>query len=823
MDKESLEQAKTSPTGDDQVGTYGNALPNGTRLFEFEIKRVLGEGGFGVVYRTFDHSLHRNVAVKEYLPGAYATRRGDHTITVRSLQFKATFEAGLRSFIQEARLLAQFEHPALVKILRFWEANGTAYMAMPEYQGLTLRETLKADPGYANEATLKALASPLLEAVALLHNQQCFHRDISPDNIIIQPNGAPVLLDFGAARRIIGDMTQALTVVLKPGYAPIEQYVEDGGLVQGAWTDVYGLAAVLYTAVAGKPPPAAVARGYKDSLVPLATDPPPGYSLQFLGGIDAGLAVRPEDRPQSIAAFRELLGLTLDDDPQRTVIIARPRADESGAASARTDRRSEPSLQGVPTAGRGERETGPGEVASRATGGREPSLQGVPTAGRGERETGPGDTASPAPRSRWLVSVIAVAVLATVAAVGWVLLSGGVALPFLASPRERMEVASRASPPSDSSRPPAEAPASRADGESTRSSILDQASVSTAGSIPGQSGTAGSQVPVVPGGGPVAAGQVSTTKAADTGTPTTKSGTPPPERKPLETVAALKKDKTKEPPVTTRADRQPGADKPVDARVAKAAPAKAAPEVQIPALPPPADSARPQVRPEPEKSAEIADSMKGLSEDGKRYRIDAERGDATAQALLARMHATGQGAPRSDADAAKWYRKAADQGNAQAQTNLGTMYGAGRGVPKDQAEAVKWYLKAADQGNAQAQANLGIMYSKGVGVAKDETEAAKWSRKAAEQGNATAQTNLGFMYGAGRGVPNDDAEAVRWYRKAAEQGNPVGQTYLGNMYATGRGVAKDDAEALRWYRKATDQGYGDAAERVKVLEQAGRK
>ena len=817
MDKERLDPADSNPTGDDQGGTYGNALPNGTRLFEFEIKRVLGEGGFGVVYRTFDHSLHRNVAVKEYLPGAYATRRGDHTITVRSLQFKATFEAGLRSFIQEARLLAQFEHPALVKILRFWEANGTAYMAMPEYQGLTLRETLKADPGYANEATLKALASPLLEAVALLHSQQCFHRDISPDNIIIQPNGAPVLLDFGAARRINGDMTQALTVVLKPGYAPIEQYVEDGGLVQGAWTDVYGLAAVLYSAVAGKPPPAAVARGYKDSLVPLATNPPPGYSVHFLGGIDAGLAVRPEDRPQSIAAFRELLGLTPDDDPQRTVLISRPRVEDSRSAETRTDRRSEPSLQGARTARGAEGQTGPGDAASRAPRGREPSLQGAPTAGRVERETGPADAVSRAPRGRWLVGVVAVAALAGVIGVGWVLLGGGMGFPFLGSPGgETSQAASRASPPSESSRPPTEAAASRADSESTGSSSQNQTPAAAPGPTSGP-------VPVVPGGSPGPGGHVSLAKAADSGAPAAKGGTTPPELKPLETVAALKKDKAKEPPATTRPDRQSTADKAVEAKLAKVTPARNAAEGQIVAPPPPADSSRPQVRVEPEKNAEIPEALKGLSEDGKRYRTDADRGDATAQALLARMYATGQGAPRSDAEAAKWYRKSADQGNAQAQTNLGTMYGAGRGVPKDEAEAVKWYLKAADQGNAQAQANLGIMYSKGLGVAKDEAEAAKWSRKAAEQGNATAQTNLGFMYGAGRGVPKDDAEAVRWYRKAADQGHAVGQMLLGNMYAIGQGVAKDEAEASRWYRKAADQGYGEAAERIKVLEQASRK
>ena len=305
-------------------GGHGDALPAGTRLSEFELESVLGEGGFSVVYLAFDHTLERHVAIKEYLPGAYAMRCEDGTVAARSGERQATFETGLRSFIDEARLLAKFEHPALVKVLRFWEANGTAYMAMPHYQGRTLREIVKTDRGFATEARLKALLSPLLDAVALLHAEKCYHRDIAPDNIIVQPNGAPVLLDFGAARRIIGDMTHALTVVLKPGYAPIEQYAEEGGPAQGPWTDVYAFAAVLYAVITGKAPVAAVARAYSDALVPLQRDPPVGYSPQFLGAIDAALAVRPEDRPQSIAAFRASLGLHTEQDYERTIMMAAP-------------------------------------------------------------------------------------------------------------------------------------------------------------------------------------------------------------------------------------------------------------------------------------------------------------------------------------------------------------------------------------------------------------------------------------------------------------------------------------------------------------------
>ena len=298
-----------------------NALPVGTRVLEFEITRVIGEGGFSVVYLAFDHTLHRSIALKEYIPSALASRRGDNTVAVRSAQHQETFEAGLRSFINEARLLAQFDHPALVKVYRFWEANGTAYMAMPHYGGRTLRDILRADPAQASEAWLKKLLVPLLDALQLLPAHRCYHRDVAPDNIQVLENGAPVLLDFGAARRTIGDMTQAFTVILKPGYAPIEQYADEADLKQGPWTDVYALAAVLYGAIAHKPPPTAVARVIKDPLEPLATRSLAGYSATFLAGIDRGLAVRPEERPQSVGEWRGLLGM--DDFAATTVLHVR--------------------------------------------------------------------------------------------------------------------------------------------------------------------------------------------------------------------------------------------------------------------------------------------------------------------------------------------------------------------------------------------------------------------------------------------------------------------------------------------------------------------
>jgi serine/threonine protein kinase len=296
----------------DGAGDFGNAnaLPKGTRLFEFEIEHVLGEGGFAIVYLAFDHSLHRHVALKEYLPAELAFRQDESGIVLRSVQYQKTFDAGRKSFVEEARFLAQFEHPSLVKVHRVFESNGTAYMVQGYYPGESLSARLKAGRRYATEAELRPVVSALLAAVELLHARQCVHRDIAPDNIIIQPGGVPVLLDFGAARQIIGDMTQALTAVLKPSYAPIEQYTEDGGLAQGPWTDVYSLAATIRAAITGKPPSSSVNRTIKDALVRLADDPPSGFGLVFLRGVDAGLAVLPADRPQTIEAFRAALGLS---------------------------------------------------------------------------------------------------------------------------------------------------------------------------------------------------------------------------------------------------------------------------------------------------------------------------------------------------------------------------------------------------------------------------------------------------------------------------------------------------------------------------------
>lgn len=308
-------------------------LQPGTRLHEFEIVDLVGQGGFGIVYLADDHSLQRRVAIKEYMPSSLATRGKDDSVVVRSARHADTFEIGLRSFVNEARLLAQFDHPALLKVFRFWEANGTAYMAMPYYAGKTLRDALKEREGSPpDEAWIRRILSPVMDALELMHHENCFHRDVAPDNIMLLRDGRPVLLDFGAARRVISDMTQALTVILKPGYAPIEQYAEMPGIKQGPWTDIYALAAVVYFIITGRTPPPAVGRMMQDAYEPLATIAAGRYSARFLEGIDQCLRVKGEERPQSIPEMRTALGM---DEANATVFVPpAPSAYSSPVATA---------------------------------------------------------------------------------------------------------------------------------------------------------------------------------------------------------------------------------------------------------------------------------------------------------------------------------------------------------------------------------------------------------------------------------------------------------------------------------------------------------
>lgn len=328
-----------------------NALGAGARLQEYEIRSIIGEGGFGIVYLAFDTLLEREVAIKEYLPVSHASRGEDGMVKANSTRKLEAFDKGLRSFVSEARMLARFKHPALVEVLRFWEENGTAYMVMPYYRGQTLSQLIQDGRRLRDDNELRAFLSSLLKGLKLLHAADCYHRDISTDNILMLDSGGPLLLDFGAARSMLVSGPEMATVILKPGFAPIEQYSEDTSLApQGPWTDLYALCAVAYQAITGTMPVVSVARIIRDPLVPLAELVPSGFSPSILAAIDKGLRVHPGERLQSIDELESLLSPRL---AARTAGVLNPGEHSAPVATPPSWAGSQPpaveTLPAVPT------------------------------------------------------------------------------------------------------------------------------------------------------------------------------------------------------------------------------------------------------------------------------------------------------------------------------------------------------------------------------------------------------------------------------------------------------------------------------------------
>ncbi len=286
-----------------------SALPVGYHLNEFDIQEVIGGGGFGIVYRAWDRQLERTIAIKEFMPLSLATRSEDLKLVLRSERFNKIFQAGLRSFIQEARLLARFSHPNLLHVLRFWVQNDTAYMGTLFYSGVTLSTLAAQRPEKINESFIRDLLPPLIGGISAIHNQGYLHRDISLENIQILDNMSPVLLDFGSARKATVTLSDETETMLRPGFAPVEQY-SDNESQQGAWTDIYALGAVLHTLIVGAPPPVSVVRSIEESYQPLVKMRPTGYSTALLEVIDRMLALTPEERPQTMAQLAKLLQLT---------------------------------------------------------------------------------------------------------------------------------------------------------------------------------------------------------------------------------------------------------------------------------------------------------------------------------------------------------------------------------------------------------------------------------------------------------------------------------------------------------------------------------
>lgn len=318
------------PAADEGPDVDYVALRAGQTIGRYEIVSVLGQGGFGITYRARDIQLGREVAIKEYLPSALAVRQDGATVLPRTTKMAGDFGWGRERFVTEGRTLATLHRvPAIVHVFDFLEANGTAYIVMELLSGETLEDRLK-QKGTLTPEEVDRILWPLLDGLEQVHSAGFLHRDIKPANILLNAAGDPTLIDFGAAREAMVGRTSAMTAIFTPGYAAAEQMTS---AKQGPWTDIYGLAATLYNAIAGKTPPSAFDRMLDDGYEPLARLMPKGFSPGLLAGIDAGLAVAARDRPQSIAGWRPILGMTSAPAADATVMMGKAEAPATSRVS----------------------------------------------------------------------------------------------------------------------------------------------------------------------------------------------------------------------------------------------------------------------------------------------------------------------------------------------------------------------------------------------------------------------------------------------------------------------------------------------------------
>lgn len=325
-----------------------HALPAGAVVQGFEILSVLGAGGFGVTYLARDPQLGQLRAIKEFYPRELVEREQGRVVTVRSEEERPSFDAGLRSFLSEARIGASLDHPGIARVLAFFEANGTGYVVMPYYEGSTLQQQLQARPGASTPEEVLETLLPVLDALEYVHGRGLIHRDIKPANIYLRAVGGPLLIDFGAAR-MASRGTRPLTAILTPGYAPPEQYLPEAP--QGAFTDLYAVGAVMYRMLSGTEPKDAYTRSVGgldgDPLVPLSRLAGQGLAPAFSAAIDRCLRMNPAARFATVAELRAALL------PSHAVLPAPPasRVDGTAATIAPALTRAMPTASAVPGSG----------------------------------------------------------------------------------------------------------------------------------------------------------------------------------------------------------------------------------------------------------------------------------------------------------------------------------------------------------------------------------------------------------------------------------------------------------------------------------------
>jgi TPR repeat protein len=749
------------------------ALPADTRLDgAYRIVRVVGTGGFGITYEAEDINLCTSVAIKEYYPDEFGDRDAGMSVRAKSERHRKTFEWGRSNFLKEARTLARFEHSSIVRVSRVFEANSTAYMVMSFERGQSFEAWLNGLGRSPTQAELDAIVVPLLGALEMMHAANFLHRDIAPDNIIVRGDGTPVLLDFGAARRAVAEMSRSLTGIVKAGYSPHEQYSSNNRL-QGPWSDLYALGGTLYRAVTGQAPEEATLRVDEDRMAPAALAAKAGYRPQFLRGIDACLKIKHADRPQSVAQLRLIL---FEPEPRG------PRAAAMGGRRASAavvgDRRTQ-----VPARAPVGSRNWPllGAAFLMILGGAYGGYQF--TRWHPESDQTQGQTSSRAK----------------------VHAGASQAEPATEAEHQRRETSEAARRQAEleaerrrlEEQRIAEA-AARARADAERRQEEERRRIASQPEAPPAPARPGPNEPTEPRGQLI---KVSV-----------KVGHPPADADKAwlgvnaeavepalahvlgltDTSGALIFNKTPGGPADQAGLRAGDVILGIDGRsIADSGDLRQ----RLSALAP--------------GRLALVEVWRAASDEGNYLQLLcrlADGGDGAAMYRAGRMYAGGIGTTRDDWEAARWFRKGADRGNRDATAALAIALLEGRGVGKDQSEALRLLKVAAEQDQIEALSRLGHIVLEGKIAAKDPLEAARLFTKAAELGHLPSMVEIGRMYAHGSGVAADPDKAAMWFRRAADLGNAGGMAGLGWLYSQGKGVEADIGKAVMWYKRAADLG-----------------
>jgi TPR repeat protein len=773
------------------------ALPQGTHLQEFVIESVLGSGGFGITYLARDTSLGRQVVIKENLPAQFVWRE-TATGTVRPRHSVGgdtdDFEWSMQNFLREAETLATMDHSGIVRVLRKFEANGTAYFVMPFVQGIAFDQLIshrKEKNQPFTEEELRGLLERMLDALAYLHDRGIYHRDIKPANILITMDGIPTLIDFGSARQRLSE--RSMTVIESAGYTPFEQLQSRGNV--GPWSDLYAMGATLAKAITGESPPKAADR--------VMDDPWPGllansriagcYSSVFLRSIDRSLAPSPSHRWQVAGEWQHYLqsGEAVFEMQQ----VAHPSAMNDWERGMDGDYALE-SDTGVVSSSSVPELWNPNAAVNL-------SLFLTPAFGAYLHARNSKFISSPNEQKKanyWFYAMSASVLIGALISpsfgrFGFIQLFFLILWYFAAAKKQIQTVKERFG--QSYSRKSLIKPILVASGcwvvsvvfmEGLNSLVSEEHDVAAVGEVaPVESEPVDTKedeaISYFNRGVKFANGEGVTQnyeeavkwyrKAAEMGNLNA-----------MNNLGACYED---------------GQGVPKDLEESVKWYRKAA-----------------------EQGSAIAQRNVGLAyirgegvvqnnESALGWiKKSATQGDAHAQYLLGVGYSGIDGIPVNHSEMFNWFRKAAEQGHAAAQKYLGDCYVNGEGITANSTEAVKWYLKAAAQKDADAQNALGLCHENGTGVARDLFEARRQYQSAADQGNVNAQYNLGRCYRAGIGVVKDVAKAAEWYQKSAEQGHSSAQYALANCYANGDGKSQNSSTAVEWYQKSADQGNMDA-------------